>query len=58
MRSLCWLKFRYICIHMLLCITHKAIYSGFPEYLAQSITIQRSNISSRKMPHHEVGATI
>ena len=25
MRSLGWLKFRYICIHRLLCITHKAI---------------------------------
>ena len=40
MRLLGWLKFRYICIHRLLCITHKAIYRGFPEYLAQSITIQ------------------
>ena len=32
----------------LLCITHKAIHRGFPEYLAQSITIQSSNRSSRK----------
>ena len=48
MRSLGWLKFRYICIHMLLCITHNAIHRGFPEYLAQSITIQSSNRSSRK----------
>ena len=48
MRSLGWLKFRYICIHRLLCIPHKAIHSGFPEYLAQSITIQSSNRSSRK----------
>ena len=48
MRSLGWLKFRYICIHRLLCITHKAIHRGFPEYLAQSITIQSSNRSSRK----------
>ena len=49
-RSLGWLKFRYICIHRLLCITHKAvdIHRGFPEYLAQSITIQSSNRSTRK----------
>ena len=40
MRSLGWLKFRYICIHRLFCITHKANHHGFPEYLAQSITIQ------------------
>ena len=39
MRSLGWLKFRYICIHRLLCITHKAIRCVFPEYLAQSISI-------------------
>ena len=25
MRSLGWLKFRYICIHRLFCITHKSI---------------------------------
>ena len=30
MRSLGWLKFRYICIHRILCITHKAIHRGFP----------------------------
>ena len=48
MRSLGWLKFRYICIHRLLCITHKAIHRGFPEYIAQSITIQSSNRSSQK----------
>ena len=48
MRSLGWLKFIYICIHRLLYITHKAIHRGFPKYLAQSITIQSSNISSRK----------
>ena len=48
MRSLDWLKFRYICIHRLLCITHKAIHRRFPEYLAQSITIQSSNRSSQK----------
>ena len=48
MRSLGWLKFRYICINRLLCITYKAIHRRFPEYLAQSITIQSSNIYSRK----------
>ena len=48
MRSLGWLKFSYIYIHRLLCITHKAIYRGFPEHLAQSIIIQSSNRSSRK----------
>ena len=53
MISLGWLislrsyKFRYICIHRLLCITHKAIHRGIPEYVAQSITIQSSNRSSR-----------
>ena len=40
MRSLGWLKARYICIHRLLCSTNKAIHRGFPEYLAQSIIIQ------------------
>ena len=48
MRSLGWLKFSYICKHRLMCITHKAIYLVFPEYLAQSIIIQSYNISSRK----------
>ena len=48
MRSLGWFKFRYICIHRLLCITYKAIHLGFPEYLAQSIIIQSLNRSSRK----------
>ena len=48
MRLLSWLKFRYICIHRILYITHNAIHRGFPEYLVQSITIQSSNRSSRK----------
>ena len=52
MRSLGWLKFRYITVkfrlHRLLCITHHAIHRRFPEYLAQSIIIQNSNRSSRK----------
>ena len=46
-RSLGWLKFRYICKLRLLYITYKAIHRGFPEYLAESITIQSSNRSSR-----------
>ena len=48
MKSIDWLKFRYICKHRLLCITHKAIQLRFPEYLAKSIIIQSYNISSRK----------
>ena len=52
MRSLDWFSLDifiniYIA-YMLLCITHKAIHIVFPEYLAQSIIIQSSNISSRK----------
>ena len=49
MISLGWLKgkFRYICKHRLLCITHEAIHCGFPEYLAQYVIIQSYNISSR-----------
>ena len=48
LRSIGWLKFRYICKHGLLCIAHKAIHLGFPEYLTQSIIIQSYNRSSRK----------
>ena len=48
MRSIGCLKFRYICKHMLLCITHKAIHLGFTTYLDQSIIIQSYNRSSRK----------
>ena len=40
MRASGWLKFRYISIHRLLCITHKAIHRRFPEYLAQYNNIQ------------------
>ena len=39
-RSIGSIKFSYIYKHSLFCITHKAIYLGFPEYLAQSIIIQ------------------
>ena len=48
LRSIGWLKFRYICKHSLLFIIHKAIHLGFPEYLAQFIIIQSYNRSSRK----------
>ena len=48
MRSLGWLKFRYICIYRLLFIAHNSIHCGFSEYLAQSMTIQCSNRSNRK----------
>ena len=48
MRSLGWLKFRYICKHRILYISHKVIHLGFPEYKAQSIIIQSSNRSSQK----------
>ena len=54
MRSLKLLKFRYMCIHRLLCITHEAIHRGFPEYLSQYISIQIQS----EVPHHEVDATI
>ena len=33
MRSLGWLKFRYLCRYRLLCITHKVIYLRSLEYL-------------------------
>ena len=50
MKSIGWLKFRYICKHGLLCITYiyKAIYLVFPKYLDKSIIIQSYNISSWK----------
>ena len=48
MRSIVWLKFRYICKHRLLYITHKAIHLGFPDYMAKSTITRSSNIYSRK----------
>ena len=48
MRSLGWIKFRYICIYRLFCITNKVILRGSTEYLAKSIIILSSNRSSRK----------
>ena len=47
MRSLGWLKFRYICKYRLFRITHKATHLGFPEYLAKYIIIQSSNHRER-----------
>ena len=40
MAILGWLKFRDICKFRLLCITHKAIYMGVPEYLSKGIIIR------------------
>ena len=47
-RSLGWLKFRYLCRYRPLCITHKVIYHRSPEYLADMINIQTFNRASRK----------
>ena len=46
MRSLGWLKFRYLCRYRLLCITHMVIHLRSPEYLADLIMkiVQRSTI--------------
>ena len=48
MRSLGWLKYRYICRYRLLCITHKVIHLRSPEYLADLISIQTISRASRK----------
>ena len=48
MRSLGWLKFRYLCRYRLLCITHKVIHLRSPEYLADLISIQTLSRASRK----------
>ena len=48
MRSIGWLKFRYIRKHRLLCITHKDIHRIFHEYLAKYISIHSYNRYSRK----------
>ena len=48
MRSLGWLKFRYLCRYRLLCITHKVIHVRYPEYLADLISIQTLSRASRK----------
>ena len=48
MRSLSWLKFRYLCRYRLLCITHKVIHLRYPEYLADFISINTISSASRK----------
>ena len=52
MRSLGWLKFRYMYTYSLYdisyCVLRIRIHRGFPEYLAQYFIIQSSNRSSRK----------
>ena len=48
MRSLSWLKFRYLCRYILLCITHKVIHLRSPEYRADFISIQTPSPASRK----------
>ena len=37
---------------------NKDIHLVFPEYLAESIIIQSSNISNNIMPRYEIGATL
>ena len=48
-RSLGWLKFRYLCRYILLCITHKVIHLRSPEYLADLISIKTISRASRKL---------
>ena len=48
MRSLGWLKFRYLCRYRLLCITHKVIHLRSPEYLADLISTHTLSRASRK----------
>ena len=47
MRSLGWLKFRYLCRYRLLC-THKVIHLRSPEYLADLSSIQTLSRASSK----------
>ena len=48
MRSLGCLKFRYLCMYKLLCITHKVIHIISPEYLADIINTQTLSRASSK----------
>ena len=48
MAILGWLKFRDICKFHLLCITHKAIYMGVPEYLSKIVSIRAITCPSCK----------
>ena len=48
MRSLGWLKFRYLYMYRILCITHKVIHLRSPEYIAYIIRNQTLSLTSRK----------
>ena len=48
MATLGWLKFRDICKFRLLCITHKAIYMGVPEYLSNGVILLATTRPSSK----------
>ena len=48
MAILGWLKFQDICKFRLLCITHKAIYMGVPEYISKRVRIRATTRPSRK----------
>ena len=58
MLTLGWLRYRDLCKLILLCLTHKAIYTGEPKYLDELLSIGTNNrprrdIHSMKlvMPH-------
>ena len=58
MLTLGWLIYRDICKLKLLCLAHKAIYTGAPKYLAELLSIVTSNRPRRDchamkllMPH-------
>ena len=43
-----WLKFRDMCKFRILCITHKAIYIGVPDYLSKVVSIRSTTRPSRE----------
>ena len=43
MLSLGWFRYRDLCKLKLLCLAHKAIYTGAPKYLAELLSIVTSN---------------
>ena len=43
MLTLGWLRYRDLCKLKLLCLAHKAIYTGEPKYLAELLSISTSN---------------
>ena len=58
MLTLGWLRYRDLCKLKLLCLAHKAIYTGEPKYLAEILSIATSNRPRRDchamklvMPH-------